>query len=48
MSVVHLEVVGSIATLRLDNPSKLNSLTPEMLAGLDGHLDALDRAGDVR
>lgn len=48
MSAVHLEVIGSIATLRLDNPTKLNSLTPEMLAGLDAHLDALDRAGDVR
>lgn len=39
---VHLDRAGPVAVLRLDNPAKLNALTPAMLAALDGHLAALD------
>ena len=29
MSAVHLEIAGGIATLRLDNPARLNAFTPD-------------------
>ena len=45
---VHLDTQGGIATLRLDNPTKLNAFTPEMLAQLAQHCDALDRDTGVR
>ena len=48
VSAVHLEMAGPIARLRLDNPAKLNSLTLEMLAALDTHIDVLDRADGPR
>ena len=34
MSNVHLEIEGSVAELRLDNPSKLNALTMGMMETL--------------
>ncbi|TRW98683.1 enoyl-CoA hydratase/isomerase family protein [Paracoccus sp. M683] len=48
MSAVHLTVDGGIATLRLDNPGKLNAFTPDMLAELAAHCDTLDRDDAVR
>jgi enoyl-CoA hydratase/carnithine racemase len=48
MSKVHLERKGAIASLRLDNPPKLNALTLEMLAALDKHCDELDRDDGIR
>jgi enoyl-CoA hydratase len=36
-----------VAELRLDNPAKLNAFTVEMLAQLAGHLDTIERSGDV-
>lgn len=48
MSAVHLDHEGPLAILRLDNPAKLNSLTPEMLSGLEAHCNALDRDDGVR
>lgn len=47
-AAVHLSDDGAIATLRLDNPAKLNALTPEMLADLARHCDALERAPGIR
>lgn len=48
MSDLHLTVDGAVATLRLDNPSKLNSLTVPMLEALDAHCATLERNADVR
>ena len=47
MTAVHLDIDGIFATLRLDNPSKLNAFTPEMLAQLDQHCAALERMPDI-
>lgn len=48
MTAVHLEMLGPIALLRLDNPLKMNALTPSMLVSIDTHFDALDRDKTVR
>jgi len=48
MSEVHLSIDGGIATLHLDNPSKLNAFTAAMLKQLEVHLDALDGNREVR
>jgi enoyl-CoA hydratase/carnithine racemase len=42
MTAVHLTREGPVATLRLDNPARLNCLTPAMLADLDRHLADID------
>ncbi len=42
MNDVHLTVHNGIAELQLDNPAKLNALTPKMLSALDHHLKALE------
>lgn len=47
MSGVHLQIDGHLATLRLDNPSKLNAFTPEMLSELDAHCIALEHDATV-
>ena len=47
MSAVHLNIVGRIAELRIDNHAKLNSLTAEMLHQLGRHLEAVDGRSDV-
>lgn len=47
MSRVHLSLHGRVAELRLDNPSKLNAFTVEMLAQLAGHLDTIERSTDI-
>jgi enoyl-CoA hydratase len=47
MSVVHLERRGGVAELRLDNPSKLNAFTVEMLAQLAGHLEVIEQDATV-
>lgn len=44
---VHLHLSGRIAELRLDNPSKLNAFTVEMLSQLAGHLETIDRNPSV-
>lgn len=48
MSKLHLEIDGPIATLRLDNPAKLNALTFAMLEDLERHCALLDRSQDVK
>ncbi|MEZ5778074.1 MAG: enoyl-CoA hydratase/isomerase family protein [Paracoccaceae bacterium] len=48
MSGVHLSVDGGIATLRLDNPTKMNALDAAMLAALATHCDTLERDDAVR
>lgn len=48
MSAVHLTQIGAIATLHLDNPSKMNALTLNMLADLAAHLDTIDRDTTIR
>ena len=40
---VHLYLSGRVAELRLDNPSKLNAFTIDMLSQLAGHLETIDR-----
>ena len=47
VSAVHLDIRGPVAEIRLDNPAKLNAFTRPMLAQLDAHLDAVDRAPGV-
>ncbi len=47
VSRVSLSHDGPVATLRLENPSKLNAFTPDMLAELETHCAALDRARDT-
>jgi enoyl-CoA hydratase/carnithine racemase len=48
MSALHLTIDGSIAEVRLDNPSKLNALTVPMLEALDAHCSRLERDPSVR
>ncbi len=48
MTVVHLDIEGNIARLRLDNPSKLNALTIEMLEQLEAACATLERSPQVR
>ncbi|WP_419914509.1 enoyl-CoA hydratase/isomerase family protein [Hoeflea sp.] len=47
MSALHLIRHGTIAELRLDNPSKLNAFTTEMLRSLETHCAELDRDDTV-
>ena len=44
---VHLMIEGGVAEMRLDNPAKLNALTPEMLTLIAQHCDAVEARGDV-
>ena len=48
VSDLHLTIEGAVATLRLDNPAKLNSLTVPMLEALDAHCATLERSPEVR
>ena len=48
MSAVHLHIAGSIATLTLDNPAKLNCFTVDMLAQLANHLELVEGRSEVR
>lgn len=43
MSAVHFNRQGRIAELRLDNPTKMNAFTVQMLDHLGAHLDAIER-----
>jgi enoyl-CoA hydratase len=43
MSSVHLTRHGKVAELTLDNPTKMNAFTVEMLAQLAAHLEAIAR-----
>lgn len=47
MSAVHLQIADGIARINLDNPSKLNAFTPEMLRQLDAHCVALEADASV-
>ena len=47
MSEVHLLMDGRVAEMRLDNPAKLNALTPEMLDQIAAHCDRLERERQV-
>lgn len=48
MSAIHLATDGAIARITLDNPSKLNALTVDMLAQLEQACAALERDPLVR
>ena len=48
MNAVHLLQTGAVATLHLDNPSKMNAFTRKMLADLGAHLDIVDRDRSIR
>lgn len=43
MSAIHLDIDGAVATLRLDNPTKLNALTKAMMDDLESHCARLER-----
>ena len=47
MTQVHLLVEGRVAEMRLDNPAKLNALTPDMLAQIAAHCDVIEGRADV-
>ncbi|WP_224816237.1 enoyl-CoA hydratase/isomerase family protein [Hasllibacter sp. MH4015] len=48
MSAVHLNIDGSTARITLDNPTKLNALTVEMLAQLEQACATLERSPNIR
>jgi enoyl-CoA hydratase len=48
MSSVQFSQSGDIATLHLDNPSKMNAFTLKMLSDLASHLGAIDRNTSIR
>lgn len=48
MSDLHLEIHGSVAELRLDNPAKLNALTVQMLNALEMHCRTIERNSEIR
>jgi enoyl-CoA hydratase/carnithine racemase len=45
--MIHFTRDGAIATLRLDNPARLNCLTPAMLSDLARHLDTIDADASI-
>ncbi len=47
MSAVLFSVEGRVATITLDNPSKLNALTPDMLVKLCGLCDEIEMTPDI-
>ncbi len=48
MSAVHLNINGPVAELVLDNPHKLNALTPSMLETLEMHCGKIESSDEVR
>jgi len=48
VSTVHLDISGSVAELRLDNPSKLNALTMGMIEEMETHCKSIEDARQVR
>ncbi|MEM6637195.1 MAG: enoyl-CoA hydratase/isomerase family protein [Pseudomonadota bacterium] len=48
MSAVYLNIDGSLASITLDNPTKLNALNSEMLSALDDHCSRIEAAAEVR
>jgi enoyl-CoA hydratase/carnithine racemase len=48
MTGVRLHIAGAVATLRLDNPAKLNCFTVEMLGQLASHLEVIEASPEVR
>lgn len=47
MTQVHLLMDGPIAEMRLDNPTKLNALTPAMLTQIAAHCDTVEHQPHV-
>lgn len=48
MSAVHLQIDGAIARITLDNPTKLNALTVQMLGQLEDACSMIERSALVR
>ena len=48
MSAVQLNINGPVAELILDNPDKLNALTPSMLEALETHCCKIESSDEVR
>jgi len=48
MSAVQLNINGPVAELVLDNPRKLNALTPTMLEALETHCSKIESSDEVR
>lgn len=47
MSQVHLLLGEGVAEIRLDNPSKLNALTVDMLAQIAAHCEQIEQRRDI-
>lgn len=47
-NLVRLVIEGATATITLNRPEKLNSITPEMLSAIESYVMDLDRNTDVR
>lgn len=48
MSAIQLNINGPVAELILDNPGKLNALTPSMLEALETHCGKIENSDGVR
>lgn len=48
MSTVHLDIRGHVAEIRLDNPSKLNALTVQMIDALESHCATVEADRGIR
>lgn len=48
MSTVHLDITGPVAEMRLDNPSKLNALTMDMIRQIEAHCTTIEDQMSVR
>ena len=48
MADIELDIQGQIARLVIDNPSKLNVLTMQMLRQLEAHIMAIEASRDIR
>ena len=48
MSDVHLILHGAVAEVRLDNPTKMNAFSVQMLRQLAAHLKAIDQDPDIQ
>jgi enoyl-CoA hydratase len=48
MTGVRLHIAGDIAELKLDNPTKLNCFTVEMLGQMASHLEVIEARPEVR
>jgi len=46
--LVHLDILGRVATVTLDSPGNRNALSSQLVAELTRHLQSAERSGDIR